>query len=725
MNMPKELLRKYRVNEVIFDNGNIYRAKIYDFATNEVNILTVLREIDLMLFFSLRDRIDIWCEDEQYKNVLSFIDYGYFDSDEVFFYTEKEGEKLFCEDNVNESFLVNLDNDFYKRILQSFYEYIKFAFDKNLHHGLISLENIYVIEEKIKIGDLVLGILFELNPQYVVDLGQFNEKFWSSKIQDINLDVYNVLKIIKKISDRILTYNENTELSLFVEKVCNIIYEIFSNDSNKICELFLVEIKKLLETTSDYKESIVVYRPKNLRMLYEYVSKWKLDRLRDYVIIHINHYLNDVIELNNIISSVFSKLVYVIVPYSLQTKIKLNSRYVSYYHEIKNSKYVIKKDNSEICTEGDFYSAILESIKKAFENDIVPLVKRGKKVIIVEDGGFHYSVISDIIRNYPILEKSIIGAIEQTTSGVKRYLNCKNTISYPVLSVARSKIKMRLESHFIARRVIDELNYLLYMANNFLSFHNIIIIGYGIIGRNIKLALSSMHCNITVFDIDDRICSVAKKDGLKAVSDEKEIDFVDNHIIIGATGEKAFTYQMFLKFTVGDAKKIYLASASSKRTEFQSIISFFELGYEDEEYRNIIDRITNIHISQEDYGIIYNFSYQGMDKTIVLLANGYPVNFYRKNIISLTDSIIDLIYCEMFMLLHHLLNFSIELKSKLYLLGEDELNELNVEEERLVKSWFDLLSLTTNDLELDKWMNMDIHPLEDILRDKSKEINCE
>jgi S-adenosylhomocysteine hydrolase len=428
--------------------------------------------------------------------------------------------------------------------------------------------------------------------------------------------------------------------------------------------------------------------------------------------------LNDIIELNKVFSSLFEKLVYVVVPYSTETKILPSRSYSTYYHEIENNIYFVKKDVDIITDTNDFYSAMYESIKAAFKHDVIPLVCQGKKVIIIEDGGFHYNIINELIHTYPVLETAIIGVIEQTTSGVRRYKDFVNSINipYPVLSVARSKIKMRLESHFIARRVIDELNYLLYMANNFLSFHKVLIIGYGIIGRNISSALSALKCNIEVYDIEDGILSIAKDDGINVIDSIQNIQFTDNLIIIGATGEAAFTSLMFFSFVTSDAKKIYLASASSKRIEFQNIVNFFEVGDKDEAYRQIIDEMKNILIEQKDYGTIYNFRYKDVDKKIVLIANGYPVNFFRKNIISLTESVIDLINCEIFILIEYLLKEKENLKPQLYLLGSSDLHSLDVEEECLVQSWVNLLALQFDETDGTIWKRFDVHPFEDSLR---------
>jgi hypothetical protein len=346
---------------------------------------------------------------------------------------------------------------------------------------------------------------------------------------------------------------------------------------------------------------------------------------------------------------------------------------------------------------------------------MVPLAEAGKKIIIIEDGGFHYSILPELLEKYPVLKNAILGSIEQTASGVKRFLNYQNNVPYPVLSVARSRIKMRLEAHFIARRVIDELDYLLYMANDFISYHNVFLQGYGVIGRNLSKALVSMHCFVWVYDTDEQLLKMAKEEGARTTRYGQHFPFMDNLIVVGSTGAPAFDWFAIDGFIRSDARKIYLASASSKRIEFQAVIDFFEKHLYDYRYITTVNEMQDIKTTQQEYGLVYSFTFQGIKKEMVLLANGYPVNFYRKNVISLTGSIIDLIYCQMLSLCRFLVEKKPE--SKLYLLGSKDLPELYDEETMLMNRWFKQYSLISA-RDGDIWASVDAHPLEDHLRQK-------
>lgn len=721
MKLPRELIRKFRVSQIIINEDRFYCAQAFDFSLNKVVLLTVLGGIEHALFDTVKERFKIERKDETLECILNVYALEYLSSKEMY-YTQELGTAL-----INFDPLTIVEEDlvrdwFYRLALPVFYNFLDVSIQKNMSHGFLSPKTIYYSNGNLKIGDYILGIILDLNPQLIMESPWFCNSFFSAEQIGNNADAYSLLKMLqffdidnysKVMNMRSCVYN-HTEFAVMVKEVINRIYA----ERECLADNFLLEMHPFLSTNNLLDRERVLYKPKQLPLLYSILSSWDMNIFENVIVIHINHYLKDIVEFNRVLASIFDKLIYVVVPYSMETKITPSQLYHTYYHEVNKKKYIIKKDSSTISSASDFYSAMYESIKLAFRNEVVNLVGSGKKILIIEDGGFHYNVIDELIKSYPHLKNAIIGAIEQTTSGVKRYKEALNkiSISYPVLSVARSKIKMRIESHFIARRVIDELNYLLYMTNNFLSFHNVLIIGYGIIGRNISKALSVLECNIMVYDIEECVLSLAKRDGIETIDNVQNIHFMDNLIIIGATGESAFTQSMFFSFVTSTAKKIFLASASSKRIEFQNIVNFFEHGDKEARYKQIIDRIEDIRIEQKEYGIVYNFTYKNVAKKIVLIANGYPVNFYRKNVISLTESVIDLIYCEIILLVGYLLKA--KLNPKLYLLGSEDLNFLDIEEEQLVRNWFDLLCLHLDETTSNIWRKFDVHPLEDFLRRK-------
>ena len=127
--------------------------------------------------------------------------------------------------------------------------------------------------------------------------------------------------------------------------------------------------------------------------------------------------------------------------------------------------------------------------------------------------------------------------------------------------------------------------------------------------------------------------------------------------MIGSTGEASFTLPILSAFAHAPAPRIFLVSASSKRTEFDTIIQFFE-GRTQNRARFLASEselatIHDIGIETNPSGLTYTFKCGNRGKTIVLIARGYPVNFFRKDGFSLTMGMIDPINAELVLLAGH------------------------------------------------------------------------
>jgi hypothetical protein len=106
-----------------------------------------------------------------------------------------------------------------------------------------------------------------------------------------------------------------------------------------------------------------------------------------------------------------------------------------------------------------------------------------------------------------------------------------------------------------------------------------------------------------------------------------------------------------------------------------------------------------------------------------MIAEGYPVNFYRPQTISLTPAIMDPIITEIALCCEHLARFSNGLEHVLYLLGGSQIPDLNVDEEQMISEWLKLNELSRPGLKALPWGYFRIHPLENRLRAKCLSID--
>lgn len=448
----------------------------------------------------------------------------------------------------------------------------------------------------------------------------------------------------------------------------------------------------------------------HMPLLKKSIEEKKGNQYDDIILLHINHCLDNSFYFNDMLHQLFPELIFVGVPYNHKT-VKKAYPYACYYAKYEGEEYeLMKNDQSLGDIRGDFLVATLALIEQALLRDIIPRFSEGKKLLIIEDGGYHYDIVGKLSEQYPKLTAHILGVVEQTTSGTKRCLFYEkhHGLQYPCISIARSDMKMNLESVFIGQRVVEELSHFLYTADLFLSFQHILLVGYGIIGRSIANVLNNKRCHIGVYDIDPEILDVAKEDGYQTYPTVTKDMFDTTTILIGSVGIPSFTEEMFLCFLQGKADTLYLASASSKNLEFIYFIEYLK------GIQKPIPGLTFLEEETTRFYTAYHFSYQKQKKTVVLVAEGVPVNFYREDVISLTYSMIDIVFTEMFEMAMICCKEK-TLPNQLLLLGRAKELVHTISEEELIKSWFEQNQFYYQQ-NLKQFLN--VHPLAERLREK-------
>lgn len=436
----------------------------------------------------------------------------------------------------------------------------------------------------------------------------------------------------------------------------------------------------------------------------------------DLTIIHVNHFLEDVLDLNLIFSNLGANVVYVPVIYGPKNLSKLlDLPYSTTYHYREGRRNLLRFD--DISASAEFTHDVDQQILSALD---IACSHKNKKILIVEDGGYHFDVLEKLASKCH--GKTMLGSIEQTKSGVKlaeQFISSDSVHKHPVLSVARSKIKIRFENQFIALRVVEELSLLLYEINEFLSLKDIVIAGYGIIGRALAFLLRKYLCNVKIIETNEQIRDTAKSEGFDVIQSITSELFETVPIIIGVTGTSSFNLTDLGKFLTSSADTLLLASASSKRVEFSQLINYFEGTAEDREIVNAqiptIEKIKNLKILRRKYGVEYKFSFERKNCRVVLLGEGYPINFYRYGSESLPPKIVDLVNAEILALVHYLDKNHNSLDNRLYLLGRESLSKLDLREIDLFKIWLSKNYISRQIKPEHIWDVFPPHPCEEIL----------
>ena len=172
------------------------------------------------------------------------------------------------------------------------------------------------------------------------------------------------------------TQNKKYNSTNFLKSVQSLVSDINTSKNNlSLTENYLFCVEIFLKNNDLLKKEVVLYKPKGMPLLNDMLSSKKISVLSDsdIILVHINHYLNDILEFNKVLFSLFEHFVYIVVPYSKETKIMPNNDYHTYYHEIINGEYVVKKDEIMLSVTSDFYTAMYEAIKIAFKNQMLVL----------------------------------------------------------------------------------------------------------------------------------------------------------------------------------------------------------------------------------------------------------------------------------------------------------------------------------------------------------------
>lgn len=130
--------------------------------------------------------------------------------------------------------------------------------------------------------------------------------------------------------------------------------------------------------------------------------------------------------------------------------------------------------------------------------------------ILVDDGA---RIIRLAHREFPTLINNMIGAAEETTSGVRplRAMHDAGELHIPVINVNDSRLKYLFDNVYGTGQscVMTMLD----VTNLQLAGRNVLVIGYGWVGKGVALHASALGARVTVAELDPIKCLQALHDG--------------------------------------------------------------------------------------------------------------------------------------------------------------------------------------------------------------------
>jgi len=153
--------------------------------------------------------------------------------------------------------------------------------------------------------------------------------------------------------------------------------------------------------------------------------------------------------------------------------------------------------------------------------------------MILDDGGDATHVM---VKKYPAVFKLLKGVVEESVTGVHRLyqLSQSNKLSVPAMNVNDSVIKTKYDNLYSCREsIVDSLKR---TTDIMFGGKQVVVCGYGQVGKGCCQSLKNMGCVVYVTEIDPICALQACMDGFQVVKLTEVVQKVD--IVITATGNK-------------------------------------------------------------------------------------------------------------------------------------------------------------------------------------------
>lgn len=222
------------------------------------------------------------------------------------------------------------------------------------------------------------------------------------------------------------------------------------------------------------------------------------------------------------------------------------------------------------------------------------------KLIIVDIGGYFASHL-DALKTK--LNSRLIGIIEDTENGHKRYSTVKNS-RIPLVSVARSELK-NSEDFLVGQSIVFSAEAILRDFDSILNGRKAVVMGYGKIGRSIALHLRSRHITTTVVETNPVRAIEAKAHGFSVMAKMQALQ--TSNLIFCATGNRCLEGEDFDRFLTNGS---YIISVTSADDELN------------------LDSVSNDYVKKAVSDHIEVFERQG--HYFYLVNKGNAVNFVHK-----------------------------------------------------------------------------------------------
>lgn len=151
--------------------------------------------------------------------------------------------------------------------------------------------------------------------------------------------------------------------------------------------------------------------------------------------------------------------------------------------------------------------------------------------IVIDDGA---DVVTTIHREYPDLAEEMLGATEETTTGVirEKAMEAEGVLKFPVVAVNDSATKHFFDNRYGTGQ--STLDGVIRATNILIAGKHVVVAGYGWCGKGIAMRARGLGALVTVTEVDPIRALEAAMDGFRVTTMEEAAPDAD--LIISATG---------------------------------------------------------------------------------------------------------------------------------------------------------------------------------------------
>lgn len=345
----------------------------------------------------------------------------------------------------------------------------------------------------------------------------------------------------------------------------------------------LVSLKEFFSAFSDYEiQSIIDEMP----LLKKFGEQYHAT-MNDVAIIWRDHFLEENISLLN------SFVISGVKPECIMAIDKCDS--TLHRSAIMHTFQYLGYDTQELDNNMLTSKVLLDQGRKMIYNFIEK--HQNKKIVIIDDG----AIVTQLLGEESI--PNLLGVIELTEMGLRRIKRSKKLPPYPILNVAKTKLKKYITYPEISLSIVNRIVQLL--GGQKIIGRSAVVMGYGDLGSILCEHLRNMGMNVSVCDNDTFRLIMAAENAFRTYRDSVEAIRKEHpFLLVGASGYNSITYEALLNMP----DKSYVTTGATADLKVFDIL--------EEKHVNSVEI--------EGYGSQYIID----GKHITRLGNGRSVNLY-------------------------------------------------------------------------------------------------